>query len=196
MGLVLGITGEKRAGKDEFAKILFDLIGLFPSMALTRYAIFRYSDMIAKCLDELDIDKSRKNMQLFSPIIEAAYGAGVFSRAMTRKVLLAGLDLAVIVGVRWPSDLAELRKVGGTLVYVTANERIRFERARASSEKLDEAGMTWEKFMEQENAPTEIHIPAIGAQADFRLENNGTMAEFREQVYKFAVGYLPGWEQK
>lgn len=61
--------------------------------------------------------------------------------------------------------------------------QVRFERLKIRQEKVGEA-KTFEQFMKEEKAKNEIYIPRIGKKADFKIENNGTLEEFRQQVNK------------
>ncbi|MDO8504797.1 MAG: hypothetical protein Q7S36_02995 [Candidatus Liptonbacteria bacterium] len=186
--LYLGVVGEKRAGKDTFCDIFRHLAESERFIV----SVHSYSDIIGKCLDTLCLSRSRENMQKFSPAIEKYFGAGTLSRTMTERVLLTDADIVIIQGIRWMTDLEELRWLGGTLVYVTADKEVRFARSRRNSEKPDEMGISREKFEEQENAQTELYIPQIAVQADFRFDNNGTEKEFATGVAKFAARYLSG----
>lgn len=189
MKQILGIVGEKRAGKDTFYRAFRHMAESDRLGVVTHH----YSDIITESFKPLCLPLTRENMQSYSPLIEIKYGKGVFSRAMSERTLLSDADIVVIQGVRWMTDLTEIRRIGGTLVYVTADKKIRFDRARKDPEKPDEVGITWEKFEEQENAETEIFIPIIGSKANFRLENDGTVEEFYTRVTRFAVEYLPSW---
>lgn len=193
MKKILGVIGEKRAGKDTFC----EHFRVFAQQCTRdRVSVYRYSDIIAKCLTILDLPTGRENMQKFSPLIESAYGKGVFSRAITRLALLDEAEIVIIQGVRWWTDFQELKKIGGELLYVTASKDNRFARAVIDHEKPDEFGMTREKFEEQELAETERYIPEIASCADFKLENNGSKEEFASVAKQFAARYLPGWEPK
>ncbi|TSC59649.1 MAG: Uncharacterized protein LiPW15_669 [Parcubacteria group bacterium LiPW_15] len=179
--LVLGIVGEKRAGKDTFVRIFARLLKKKGVTVSTHH----FSDTIAACLTELGLELSRENMQSFPVLIEAKYGKGVFSRAMARKVKKDAARIVVIQGIRWWTDVAALKALHGTLIYVTADKDVRFRRSVADSEKKDEAGMTRRKFEKQERAKTEIYIPQIAARANFRFENNGAERELTRAIRKF-----------
>ncbi len=49
-------------------------------------------------------------------------------------------------------------------------------------EKSGEADMSWEKFTAQEQAPTEITIPAVAARAWRVVDNSGTAEELAEKI--------------
>jgi dephospho-CoA kinase len=75
-------------------------------------------------------------------------------------------------------------------VYVAAESELRFQRLRARNEKPGEEGMSYEQFLQEEQAATEREIPKIGATADVRLENNGTKDAFAGQVKMFCDQFL------
>ena len=45
--------------------------------------------------------------------------------------------------------------------------------------------MEWETFLKQEQAPNEVQIRQIGSQADYKIENNSDLDQYREQVKLF-----------
>ncbi len=50
--------------------------------------------------------------------------------------------------------------------------------------------MTFEQFMIEEKAYTEIFISKIGSNADFKIQNNSTINEFKQKVREFYEKYL------
>ena len=67
-------------------------------------------------------------------------------------------------------------------MYVTADQKLRWERVVGRGEKSDD-NQTLEQFKEFEvTAETEKNIPAIGAQANFVIKNDGTMDDLLWQV--------------
>jgi dephospho-CoA kinase len=61
--------------------------------------------------------------------------------------------------------------VKSILVYIQAEPKVRYARLLARN-RAGEGTTTWEKFMEQEQARTEVDIPDIGSRAEIVLENN------------------------
>jgi dephospho-CoA kinase len=49
-------------------------------------------------------------------------------------------------------------------------------------EKADDAAMNFEQFKQQETGPTELEIPRLGKQADFRIDNTGSLDELYAKV--------------
>ena len=186
MKQIFGIVGEKRAGKDTFCEIFAAHVR---EKGFT-VSVHRYSDIIGGCLELMDIPKTRENLQAYPPLIESKWGEGVFSRAMTAKVKNDTADIVVIQGIRWWTDVTELRKLGGKLVYVTAVKKIRFARSLGTPEKPDESYISWKKFEEQEQAETEVYIPNIATNADFRFNNNSSQAVFAIGIRAFVDTHI------
>ncbi len=68
------------------------------------------------------------------------------------------------------------------VIYVTADQKMRWERALSRGEKSDD-NQTFAEFKKfEETAETEQAVPKIGAQADFTVRNEGTMEELLAQV--------------
>ena len=76
------------------------------------------------------------------------------------------------------------------MVYVTADPQIRFGRLRARSQRAGEKDMSKEDFLRQENALTESFIEELGKQADFPIDNNGTLEDLKRQVNDLCEKYV------
>ena len=175
MKQIFGIVGEKRAGKDTFCEIFAAHVR---EKGFT-VSVHRYSDIIGGCLELMDIPKTRENLQAYPPLIESKWGEGVFSRAMTAKVKNDTADIVVIQGIRWWTDVTELRKLGGKLVYVTAVKKIRFARSLGNPEKPDE----------NEHNPGDARVD-IATNADFRFNNNSSQAVFAIGIRAFVDTHI------
>jgi dephospho-CoA kinase len=68
-------------------------------------------------------------------------------------------------------------------VYLTADPRKRWERVCIRKEKSDD-DVPFEKFLELGKAEAEQQIPIIGAQADFKITNNGTKEDLYKEIKK------------
>jgi dephospho-CoA kinase len=79
-------------------------------------------------------------------------------------------------------EMESIKNAGAKIIYVTAPAGIRFVRYQQRHEKTDDGQMTLEQFLEQEKQPTEIGIPALGAKADFKIENTGSLEELYAKV--------------
>lgn len=181
--VVVALVGEIGAGKETCKDILWDLLherGMNPSKK-----VLRFSDILFETLSNWSVVTSRPNLQKLSQVMDRAYGKGTLTRAVHRRIEDDQHQFKVVDGVRWLTDAAMVRTlVRSALIYVTADQKIRYERAKArrTNAKAGEADVTWEEFCKLDKAKNERYISQIGAQADYRIINNGNLDEYRTQV--------------
>jgi len=180
MRYVIGVVGENGAGKDTFTTFIR------AAAAPLKVAKLHFSDILVQTLNIWGIPLTRSNLQNMAIIMDNQYGKGSLTRATETRIKKQKMDMVVIEGVRWKTDVPMIRSFANSLIiYVTADSKSRYERIKARGEKVDEKEKTYEQFLEEEKAGTEIEIPEIGAAADYKIENNGTIDEFRIKVEEF-----------
>lgn len=182
MKIIIGLVGEKGCGKGTFKDLLSEIM---PDKKIVHV---RFSDVLVETLKLWGIPTSRENLQKLSPAMVRAYGEGTLTRAVKKRVEDLEADIVILDGVRWLSDAEMLRQfTRNLLVYVIADAELRFERTKNRKEKAGEENTNWEKFLQEEQAETEKYIPIIGALADYKILNNGSLEELREEVKKFCT---------
>ncbi|GMQ95065.1 MAG: AAA family ATPase [Patescibacteria group bacterium] len=180
MKVVIGLVGQKRAGKGASIEFLKKMA------APARVGRIGFSDVLFETLSAWGIEPSRENLQRLVVVMDDTYGAGTLTRAVAQRVGKTDADIIVLDGVRWETDVRMLREFPNNfLVYITADPHVRFERTRQSAEKAGEAEVTFRQFMKEEEAPNELLIPKIGAEADFHIINNRTLDHLEDQVKTF-----------
>jgi len=185
MALIIGIIGENGGGKDSFAKAI---AGHRPDLSVEA---FRSSDVLRETLEIWSVPASRRDFQALAVAMENTFGKGVLSRAMDARMRASKASIVMFNGVRWQSDVDVVRAFPDhLLVYVTADPELRYHRLNGRGEKVDEEGMSYERFLQEEQAQTERQIPEIGATADVHIENNGTMETFLAAVKVFCDQHL------
>ncbi len=185
MSLIIGIVGENGGGKDSLAEAIRSCR---PDLSID---VFKSSDILRDTLRMWGIEPTREHLQALPVAMENTYGKGVLSRAVSKLMHASAAQVVIYNGVRWATDVEMIRSFDHhLLVYVTAESELRFQRLRARNEKPGEEGMSYEQFLQEEQAATEREIPKIGATADVRLENNGTKDAFVGQVKSFCDQFL------
>ncbi len=143
---------------------------------------FRFTHILDAILEELNLPVSRKNEIDLGLGLRKIFGEHVLVNALERRLKKAWAKLNVVNGIRmdemdviksWPNN---------KMVYITAPVEIRFARYQTRREKTDDAQMNFEEFVAQEKGPTEIRIPELGQQADYRIDNVGSLEEFYVQI--------------
>lgn len=120
-------------------------------------------------------------------LLDRGFGEDVLAKTIAKDCERATKDVMIVDGVRRMADIAALRKMPNFhLVYVTAPLELRLEWAIAAAEKVGDASLTREKFLEQNAAEPEREIPFVGAHAHLRIDNVGT----KDDVYRALDGYL------
>ena len=185
MPIIIGVLGEKRSGKGAFAKLLRDIV---KPITVARIGA---SEILSKTLEIWEIEKSRKNFQKLAVVMDKGFGKGTVTNAVWQRILADPSEIVIFDGVRWQSDLEKIRTFERNyIVYVTAGTEIRWRRSLELTEKTGENTATFEEFMNEEKMETEKYIPELGAKADFKIVNEGTLDDFRNEVRKFVTLYF------
>ncbi len=173
--LIIGLVGEKGSGKDTFAQILSEVTD-------KTIEHIRFSDLLRKTLEIWDISPTRENLQKIAQVLEE-FGPGTVAHGLEKEIESANAQIVILDGVRWKPDLELIQKFPDhKLIYITAAAEERYKRLKNRGEKIGESEMDYAQFMKEEKAPNEILIPELGWSADYKIENNGSIDEFREKV--------------
>ena len=183
--IIIGVVGEKGSGKGTFAKLLQEVL---PQKTIE---VIRSSDILKQTLQLWGLPETRGNLQRLTIMVEQAFGSGTLSHTVHEKLVNSQADIVIFDGVRWEVDVEMLRQFPQNfLVYITADPHIRHERTKVRGEKAGEENATFEQFMREEQALTEVLIPEIGLLADLTINNNGSTEDFKKQVEEFCQNYL------
>jgi len=176
--LVVGLVGEKGGGKGTAVPLM--------SAALppgTRCVGVRFSDILRETLTLWHLAHTRAHLQNLSKVMDAEFGNGTLAHAMGHRIAGIDADVVILDGVRWEADRLLIRSfTNNLLVYITASTRVRYERIRGRGENAQEHTTSFEQFLEEERATSELAIPAIGATADVRITNEGVLDSYVEQI--------------
>jgi dephospho-CoA kinase len=118
---------------------------------------------------------------------------GILAQLIKDRAFENTARIVVLDGVRWWQDVKMLRELpNNILVYITAPAELRFERLKKRNEKVGEAEMSWEQFLEEEKAENEIYIPKIGEKADYKILNDKNEEKwpppiFKNEIIKFCL---------
>lgn len=172
MKLIIGLVGEKLAGKDTTANYLVQKYGADH---------FRFTHILDAVLEDLDMPISRQNEINLGLGLRKVFGEHALVNALEKRVKKSWAKLIVVNGIRM-DEMDVVKSWGAKIIYITAPIEVRFKRYQTRREKTDDATMDFEQFAEQEKGPTEQRIPELGKKADFKIENIGSL----EELYKKA----------
>lgn len=182
---VIGIVGEKGSGKGTFADLLKEA---YPDLKVEKAT---FSDVIKDALTVWNLEPSRGNFINMMVAIKNAFGEGVLANAVKKRIEDLSGEIIIVDGMRWEHDLHMIKSFPKKFVlYITADPKVRYERTKNRGVKIGEANASFEEFMKQESAETETYIPRIASQADFTINNNGSLEEYKSQTKEFAKKHL------
>lgn len=187
MKLVIGLVGEKGSGKQTFVNF-FKEIATSPSAPQNDIVVrqVRFSDILAQTLLLWDIPITRSNLQQLSLSMDKTFGSKSLAHAARFNVANEDADVVIFDGIRGKEQFKMIKAYPKSLIiYVTAEQNLRYQRLNKRSEKVGEAGLSYEQFMQEEKVKTETQVPKIGKKADFKIENNGTLNEFKAKIKAF-----------
>jgi dephospho-CoA kinase len=173
--MIIGLVGEKLAGKDTVANYLAE-----------KYDAdhVRFTHILDAVLEELGLPISRQNEIDLGLGLRKIFGEHVLVNALEKRIKKLYSKYIVVNGIRM-DEMKIVSEWGAKIIYVTAPTDIRFNRYQIRREKADDAVMNFEQFIEQEKGPTEIGIPVLGSKADFRIDNIGSISDLHTKVDKY-----------
>ncbi len=174
--LVIGLVGEIGSGKGTVVDVVEEL---FPDKKIVT---IKFSDVLADLLKILYMPKTRDNLQRMAIAIDEMFGAGTFNYAVRKRIENIDADIVFADGVRWPADEKMIRDMNGIMIYVTADQKIRYQRVIVRKEKEGEGQTTIEEFQIQDSMKNEAFIADIGSRADYQIVNEGTLDDMKQEV--------------
>ena len=172
--IIIGLIGETGSGKDTFCDFIKKTVK-------EPVFCFRFSDPLSEILMILFSEVKKEDQQWLGKILREKYGNDILAKAMTKKIEKIENGILILNGIRYWEEFEMVKKLGGKNLYITTDQKIRWQRINKRGEKTDDFS-SYEKFLEKEKAKTEILIPEIGKKADFKIENNGSRDDFYKKI--------------
>ena len=171
---IIGLVGQSGCGKGTVADVLTKQYGA---------AYSRFSAILGDILTRLHIEHSRDHFIALSNALRGNFGEDVLSYAIEKDAVLSENKIVVIDGIRRPEDIVALEPLPFfKLVSIEVPAEMRYERMKRRGEKSGEQNMTWQEFVAQDHAPTEVTIPLVMERAWKKLDNSQTAVELEIQV--------------
>jgi dephospho-CoA kinase len=178
---IIGLSGTNGSGKDTIAHLLQDKYGWLFADA---------THMLGEELTRRGLSHERENKASLSAEWRRQYGmAAIVDKAV--EMFQAGDYKGLIVGsLRHPGEADKVHELGGTMLWVDAEPRIRYGRITANDRGRVEDRKTFEEFLaeqEREMKPTgdeaTLNMSAVKDRADVTIINNGNdIDEFKSQI--------------
>ncbi|MEK7634351.1 MAG: AAA family ATPase [Patescibacteria group bacterium] len=174
--LIIGLAGEMASGK-----------GTITNFIVKNYngKNFRFSTILRDIINRLYLEETRENLQKLSTLLRDNFGQDVLSSAIAKEAKNSKDKILAIDGVRRLSDIKFLKDFPGfKLIYVEADVEKRFQRISARGENTDDNTKTFEQFKKELEQESEIQIKGLRNNADYIINNNGSIEELHNQVDK------------
>jgi dephospho-CoA kinase len=172
--MIIGIIGQKKAGKETVAKYLAHVYG---------FKLHAHSDVLREILGVLNQPLTRMN-HIKMVALRKVFGEYALVNALNKRIQT---DLengpVVVTGIRFQNELDNIKQYPDSkLIFIDAPAEKRFEwQKHDSADKEDDGSMQEDEFHRiDKNEETEVNIVKLGELADYKIDNSGT----KEDLYK------------
>jgi len=172
---IIGLVGETGSGKDTFYH--------YVEKNFKPVFSFRFSDCLSEVLRIFFNEIKKEDQQWLGENLRKRFGNNILGEALAKKIKNIKKGIIILNGIRAFEEFEMIKKMGGKIVYITADSKIRWQRLQKRGEKKDDS-LPYRKFLELERAKTEVLIPKIAQKADFKTENNNSEEFFYREIKK------------
>jgi len=183
--MILGIAGTIGAGKGTVVEYLKS----------KGFAHYSSSAVLAQILTERGELPIRANLSNLANELNRTHEGGVL--AISHNIAqAAGHEHYILESLHRVSEAEYIKKLGGVILGIDADVRVRYDRASARKEGLKDE-VTFEQFLSDSEREDEgktgsgPNIKAVITMADYTIANNGTLEELYDQIEAFLHQYHP-----
>lgn len=185
---IIGLGGSNGSGKDTVGEMLAERHG---------YLFVSVSDLLRDELKRRGQAIERENLRALSAEWRRESGLGVLVKKAVelyeqQKDRHQGV---VMASLRNPGEADEIHALGGTLIWVDADPKIRYDRI-FSRQRTAEDSKTFEQFLAEEEAEMQhsgdeatLNMSAVKEKADITLLNSGNDIEAFKDQAEAALGF-------
>lgn len=172
--IIIGLSGEIACGKGVAVDYLVKKYKASP---------YRYSRILRDILDRVHQGQSRENMTNLSAWLRKNFGQDILSKTLARDIEQDKNKLIVFDGLRRLPELNIFKKIPGfILIRIVGDPKIRYKRLIKRNENPGDSKKTYRQFLKDHKGLSDYEIPKVMKQADFEINNNGSLDDLRKQV--------------
>lgn len=182
---IIGISGTNGSGKDTLGEILANDFGWFFASV---------TDILRTEVKKRGLPPERKYTSQVSAEWRRESGLGVLIDKAVEAYEALGKQYSglVISSLRNPGEADEVHKLGGRVVWVDANPKIRYDRVESRA-RGPEDHKSYEQFLQEEqdemyhhgNDDAALNMAAVKAKADISITNDSSdIGIFKQTVQK------------
>lgn len=177
---IIGLVGELSSGKDVTKKYLEDHYGA---------SCHRFSTILRDLLRRLYLPIVRENLQDISTILRERFGEDLLAKIIAEDVKSDPHEIIVVDGIRRDADMSYLKNLPGfILLSIEVEAKTRYERLIKRQENADDASKTYDQFLADGKKESESEIPQVMAQANYKINNNGSLENLYKQIEAIIIG--------
>jgi dephospho-CoA kinase len=186
---IIGISGTNGSGKDTIGHMLAERHG---------WLDVSLSDILRKEARRRKLPIEREVLRRISAEWRRKYGLGVLVDKAVDQFKKGSYKGVVAIPIRNPGEAQQVKDLGGLLIWVDADSKIRYKRIN-SRKRSAEDKKTYERFLAEEYEEMHHHggdeatlnITGVKDICDVFLENNGSDVEaFKDAAEKALKKYL------
>lgn len=179
---IIGLVGPIVSGKDTAARYIAQTFDADS---------FAFADPLRTLLESFAITRTRENIQKVSTQLRELFGQDILARAISYRINQSAKEIIVINGIRRMEDIEEyLGKPNFTLIAITADPEVRYTRLTQRHQNTDDTTVSFETFLQQEQAESDKHIQEMMQHAQVTIENNGDQANFETTLANFITNTI------
>lgn len=175
--MLLGITGTDGAGKGTLVEYL------------VREKGFTHYSARAIWLEEIarqGIEPTRANMRLVANEFRKSHGNDFLITHYLKRIRKDGVEDAVIESIRTTAEAETLKRNGGILIAIDADQEVRYGRVQKRRSSSDQ--VSFEQFVEHEKLesndpnPHGMQKQKVISMADYTVLNSKSVSELYESI--------------
>jgi len=188
---IIGLAGTNGSGKDTVGQILTDQHG---------YLFISVTELLRAEALRRNLPVERENLRMISAEWRRQSGLGVLvDKAVAEyEKAAASYKGLVMASLRNPGEADRVHELGGTMVWVDADPRVRYDRIQANAAARGRAGednKTFEQFqadeaaeMSQSGDEATLNMSAVKSRCDLFLQNDSNDLVGLQMRVKEALG--------
>lgn len=192
---IIGLAGTLASGKDTVGELLAEKYGYFHVST---------SDMLRTEKKRVFGDSPQALLMRNDPFannLRETRGPGILvelAEEEYKKVANKYPGGLIASGIRSIGEAEMIKKLGGKIIFVDADSRIRYKRIAGRNRDANDHSVSYEEFMEMERSESDVdpndltiqNIPAMKERADIFLDNNGNDIEAFKKYAEKKLGFI------
>lgn len=172
---IIGLSGTNGSGKDTVASMLAERHGFFVGSA---------TEMLGSELKRRALPTEREQKRTLSAEWRRQYGLGAIVDRAVEEAKALGINKIVVGSLRNPGEADRVHELGGVMIWVDADPKVRYNRIQSADRGRIEDKKTYEEFLAEEQAEMQhsgdeatLNMSGVKAKVDMFLENSGDSIE-------------------